>query len=299
MKAEGRFDHSEFVKDTTGADNVCERSAVTAAGEGSELFIKKTVLHGVTLAAAKRGKTKGSITVVGIGPGERKKMTGEAVAALHHADMIIGYRTYIRLLRDLFPELRYRESNMRQEVERAREACSEAEKGSKIAVISSGDAEVYGMAGLLLEMAEEHPGISVICVPGVTAALSGGALLGAPLGHDYVSISLSDLLTPWEVIAQRLKKAAEGDFVIVLYNPSSQSRKEHYLEACRILREDLSEDTVCGWCRNIGREEEEWTICTLGELPDQPVDMLTTVFIGNKETRVIHGKMVTPRGYRL
>ena len=301
MLAEGDFSSSDFVRDTTGADNVCERSAVTAAGEGAELLVGKTVFPGVTLAIARARKEKpqGTITVIGIGPGDRRHMTEEAVSALECADVVIGYKTYIQQLQNIFPHLRCRESGMRQEKDRAEEAFLLAQKGTNVAVISSGDAEVYGMAGLILELAESYPEIRVSCIPGVTAALSGGALLGAPLGHDYVSISLSDLLTPWEVITKRLRKAAEGDFVLVLYNPSSHTRKEHYLEACRILSDILPEDTVCGWCRNIGRDGEEWKICALRELADQPVDMLTTVFIGNKETRVIRGKMVTPRGYKL
>ena len=301
MGAEGKFSSSDFVKETTGADNVCERSAVTAAGKGSELWIPKTVLHGVTLAAAiqKDRPRRGRVSVIGIGPGDRKHMTEQAISVLQSADLVMGYQTYIRQVQRLFPQLYYRESGMREEIDRAREAFAEAEKGIHVAMVSSGDAQVYGMASLILEMSEEYPEVRVECVPGVTAALSGGALLGAPLGHDFVCISLSDLLTPWEVITRRLRKAAEGDFVIVLYNPSSRTRKEHFLEVCGILRETLPENTVCGWCREIGRDGEEHHICSFRDLPDQPVDMRTTVFIGNRQTKTVNGKMVTPRGYEL
>ena len=166
-------------------------------------------------------------------------------------------------------------------------------------MISSGDASVYGMGGLLWELSEQYDDVDVECVAGITAALSGGAVLGAPLGHDFACVSLSDLLTPWDLIRKRLELAAEGDFVIALYNPSSRTRQHRYEEACRILLEHRPGNTVCGWCRNIGRQGEEWKVCTLKELQQQPVDMLTTVFIGNSRTRVIRGRMVTPRGYEL
>ena len=166
-----------------------------------------------------------------------------------------------------------------------------------VAMVCSGDAGVYGMASPVLELAGEYPEVDVEVVAGVTAALSGGAVLGAPLGHDFCVISLSDLLTPWEVIEKRLESAAEGDFAICLYNPSSKKRKDHLRRACEILLKTRSGDTVCGWVRNIGREGQEHRILTLEQLQNAEVDMFTTVFIGSSRTRCVEGRMVTPRGY--
>ena len=173
----------------------------------------------------------------------------------------------------------------------------EAAKGSDVAFICSGDAGVYGMAGLIYEVAKDYPAVEIQVIPGVTAALSGAARLGAPLIHDFVLISLSDLMTPWEKIEKRLRMAAEGDFVIVLYNPSSKRRHDYLQRACDILLETLPPEQVCGTVRNIGRDGEETHIYTLGQLRDVRVDMFTTVFIGNESTKRIGDKMVTPRGY--
>ena len=164
-------------------------------------------------------------------------------------------------------------------------------------IICSGDAGVYGMAGLIYEVAKDYPAVEIQVIPGVTAALSGAARLGAPLIHDFVLISLSDLMPPWEKIEKRLRMAAEGDFVIVLYNPSSKRRHDYLQRACDILLETLSPEQVCGTVRNIGRDGEETHIYTLGQLRDVRVDMFTTVFIGNESTKRIGDKMVTPRGY--
>lgn len=164
--------------------------------------------------------------------------------------------------------------------------------------ICSGDSGVYGMAGLVLQMAEAYPDVNVEVIPGVTAALGGGAILGAPLGHDFAVISLSDLLTPMEVIEKRLRAAAEADFIICLYNPSSRKRHDYLERACRILLEYKSGETACGYVQNIGREGEAVHLLTLAELEKTPVDMFTTVFIGNKETQMLNGCLVTPRGYR-
>lgn len=301
-QAPGEYPSSEFVREVTGADNVCQRSAALAAGNDSECLAPKTVIDGITFSAYRiRGDRprKGMVYAVGIGPGDREYMTQQAMKALQRADLIVGYKTYVDQIRPVFPEKEYAVSGMRQEVQRITEALEEAAKGKTVAVISSGDAAVYGMGGLLWELSERYPEVEVDCVAGITAALSGSAVLGAPLGHDFTCISLSDLLTPWDLIRKRLRLAAEGDFVLALYNPSSKTRHHRYEEACQILMEHRSGDTVCGWCRNIGREGEQWKICTLKELVRQPVDMLTTVFIGNSRTRAIGGKMVTPRGYEL
>ena len=304
LQAPGEYPSSEFVREITGVDNVCQRSAMLGAGDGADVIAEKTVVDGITMAAAagvlkKSGNARGIVYAVGIGPGEPEQMTPQAEAALLRSDLIVGYKTYVDQIRPVFPDKEYKVSGMRQELLRIREALEEARKGKTVAVISSGDASVYGMGGLLWELSEQYDDVDVECVAGITAALSGGAVLGAPLGHDFTCVSLSDLLTPWDLIRKRLELAAEGDFVIALYNPSSRTRQHRYEEACRILLEHRPGNTVCGWCRNIGRQGEEWKVCTLKELQQQPVDMLTTVFIGNSRTRVIRGRMVTPRGYEL
>ena len=303
LQAPGEYPSSEFVREITGVDNVCQRSAMLGAGDDAICLAEKTVVDGITMAAACGGSGKssgprGMVCAVGIGPGDRTQMTAQAMEVLRRADLIVGYKTYVDQIRPVFPDKEYAVSGMRQEISRIREALEEAAKGKTVAVISSGDASVYGMGGLLWELSEQYD-VDVECVAGITAALSGGAVLGAPLGHDFACVSLSDLLTPWDLIRKRLELAAEGDFVIALYNPSSRTRQHRYEEACRILLEHRPGNTVCGWCRNIGRQGEEWKVCTLKELQQQPVDMLTTVFIGNSRTRVIRGRMVTPRGYEL
>jgi len=235
--------------------------------------------------------------VVGFGAGNRQGMTLEAETAIRNSILIVGYTVYVEILKKWFPEKEYAVTGMRQEKERVCLALHEAQN-QNVSLICSGDAELYGMAGLALELAESYPDTDVEIIPGVTAALSGGALLGAPLTHDFAIISLSDLLTPAEKIRKRLKCTAEADFVIVLYNPSSRSRPDYLQKACDILLESKSPETVCGIARNIGRKEENTRILSLAELRNTPVDMFTTVFIGNSETKSINGRMVTPRGYR-
>ena len=239
----------------------------------------------------------GKITVIGMGPGAVEKMTLEAYRAIESCDIIAGYTVYVDLIRDHFPGKQILSTGMRQEEERCALALGEAAKGRKIAFVCSGDAGVYGMAGLLYEMAQDYPSVEVSVIPGVTAALSGAACLGAPLVHDFAVISLSDLMTPWEMIEKRLRAAAEGGFAIVLYNPASRKRADYLQRACDILLETLPPGRICGTVRNIGREGEEAHVCTLEELRGIRADMFTTVFIGNSSTRVIDGRMVTPRGY--
>ena len=187
---------------------------------------------------------------------------------------------------------------MRQEKERCLLALQAADCGKQTAMICSGDSGVYGMAGLILQLAADFPEVQVEIIPGVTAAIGGGAVLGAPLGHDFAVISLSDLLTPMEIIEKRLRAAAEGDFIVCLYNPASRKRSDYLERACQILMETKPADTVCGIVRNIGRDGEEMQLMTLRELAGKPVDMFTTVFIGNRETRAVNGRMITPRGYK-
>lgn len=235
--------------------------------------------------------------IVGTGPGEISKMTVEAVEALKNCNTIVGYTVYCDLLKEYFPNKNYISSAMKQEKERCTLALNNAKK-EDTAMVCSGDAGVYALAGLILELKKDDD-VNVKIIPGVTAALSGGALLGAPLGHDFAVISLSDLLTPYDVIEKRLKCAAMGDFAICIYNPSSRKRKDYLKKACEILLEYKKPDTVCGIVKNIGRNEEAKLIMTLKELKDYEADMFTTVFVGNSNTYVKDGYIVTPRGYIL
>ena len=235
--------------------------------------------------------------IVGTGAGSHEGMTFAAESAILESSLIVGYTKYTELLREIFPEKEYVSTGMRQEKERVELALREAENRT-VSLVCSGDPQLYGMAGLAFELAEGHPGVQIEVVPGVTAAFSGGAVLGSPLTTDFAVISLSDLLTPADKIRRRLECAAECDMVIVLYNPSSKGRPDYLQKACDIVLRYRSADTVCGYVRNIGREGQESRILTLGELRDTQVDMFTTVCIGSSETKVINGRMVTPRGYR-
>ena len=241
----------------------------------------------------------GKIYVVGIGPGDVKMMTLQAREALEESDAIAGYKAYTQLIRDDFPDKEYFENGMGGEIERCEKCVELAGVGKTVSLICSGDAGVYGMASPLLEVAGRAGFDDVCVIPGVTAALSGAAELGAPLGGDFCVISLSDLLTPWEVIEKRLRAAAEGDFCIAIYNPSSRGRADYLKRACEILMEYRAQDTACGYVRNIGRSGCEKTVCTLKELADESTDMFVTVFIGNSQTQIQDGNMITPRGYKL
>lgn len=238
------------------------------------------------------------LTVVGLGPGAGEDLTGRARRAIEEADLVVGYTAYIQLIREEFPGKEMTSTGMKQEVDRCRLAVEAAASGRNVAVVCSGDSGVYGMAGLIYEVAREFPPIDIEVVPGITAACGGAAVLGAPLTHDFAVISLSDLLTPWEKIEKRLSLAAQADFVLCLYNPRSHSRADYLRRACDILLAHKSPDTPCGFVRNIGREGEQAKVLTLGQLRDNTeVDMFTTVFVGNSQTMVIGGKLVTPRGY--
>ena len=235
---------------------------------------------------------------VGLGPGGADDLTLQAKEVLDDAEVIVGYTTYLDLIRDAYAHKELLSTPMRHEVERCRLALERAAQGQWVAVVCSGDPGVYGMAGLLIELAEEYPGVEVEVVAGVTAATGGAAVLGAPLMHDWCVISLSDLMTPWDTIETRLVAAACADFCLCLYNPASHGRPDSLRRACDVLLAHRSPQTICGWVRNIGRDGQERRILTLSELRDSSVDMLTTVFVGNSQTQVIDGRMVTPRGYR-
>ena len=235
--------------------------------------------------------------VVGLGPGGADGMTIRAQNVLRASDVIVGYTVYIDLVRADFPDKEFLSTPMRKEVDRVKLALETAAQGRTVALICSGDAGVYGMSGLCEELLPQYPGVELETVPGVSAVLSGAAILGAPLMHDFAVISLSDLLTPWEKIETRLLAAAEADFVICLYNPSSHKRHDYLQRACDLILRFASPETVCGIARNIGREGESTQVLTLEKLRDTEVDMFSTVFIGNSQTKNINGKMVTPRGY--
>lgn len=236
--------------------------------------------------------------VVGIGPGDYEQMTIKAVGALNRSQILVGYTVYVELVREYFPGKEYLSTPMTQEVERCRAAFKKANEGNTVSMVCSGDPGIYGMAGLVLELAGEYPEVSVEVIPGVTAACGGAALLGAPLCHDFAVISLSDRLTSKELIEKRLKCAAMSDMVICLYNPSSRQRKDYVSWACRVVGRYREPDTCCGLARQIGRCGQSVEIMTLKELERAQTDMFTTVYIGSSQTRVSGERLITPRGYR-
>lgn len=238
------------------------------------------------------------IMVIGIGPGGKDTMTLEAIKALETCDSVVGYKTYIKLIQDLIGDKEVLQNGMRQEIDRCKEAIELAKTGKKVAVVSSGDSGIYGMAGLILELVtKEEEEIPVKVIPGVTASIAAASLLGAPIMHDFCHISLSDLLTPWEVIEQRLRLAAQADFVICLYNPRSKGRKDHLEKAFKIMSEFKSPSTPVGIVKDAGRANEEKHIMTYEKMNYELVDMTTLVIIGNKTTFIDKGYMITPRGY--
>lgn len=236
--------------------------------------------------------------VIGIGPGEYEQMTLKAIHAMEKSEVIIGYTVYVDLVKEHFPGKEFLTTPMKKEVDRCVMAFEEAKKGKVVSMICSGDAGVYGMSGLMYEVGVNYPEVELEIIPGVTAATGGAAVLGAPLVHDFCLISLSDLLTPWEKIEARLLAAAEADFVVCLYNPSSRKRSDYLQKACDLMMQYKSPETVCGIVSYIGRDGEHYEVMDLKTLRDTKVDMFTTVWVGNSQTKEINGKMVTPRGYR-
>lgn len=238
------------------------------------------------------------IYIVGFGPGDQAYMTGQAVSAIQQADLVVGYTTYINLLKPQFPEQNYYATPMRKEVDRCRAAVEEALRGKTVAMVSSGDSGIYGMAGVMLEVIEEmHADLEIIAVPGVTAASAAAAVLGAPLMHDFAVVSLSDCMTPLNQIYRRISCAAEADFVICLYNPKSRSRTEYLAHAAELIAQHRTPKTPVGIVRNAGRSDQKAWLTTLGQLKNEPVDMFCVVLIGNSQTYVKNGRMITPRGY--
>ena len=240
---------------------------------------------------------KHKIYVVGMGPGTESMMTKEAQAALLNSDIIVGYKVYLDLLGEEYKDKEFYSTPMKQEEKRCRYCFEESMKGKKVSIVCSGDAGVYGMASLMYEIGREYPECELEIVPGITAAISGAAILGAPLNNDFCVISLSDLLTPWEKIEARLRLAAQADFAIAIYNPSSHKRKDYLAKACDILLEVIEPERPCGYVENIGREGTRVTLCTLKELKSCEVNMFTTVVVGNSNTCIIKDRLVTKRGY--
>ena len=236
------------------------------------------------------------IYVVGIGPGKKGDMTFRAYDALEKSDVIIGYKTYIDLIKEYFPEKELISSPMKKEVDRCREVVEIAESGKTVSLISSGDAGIYGMAGIMLEIVPES--IETEIIPGVTASNAAAATAGAPLMHDFATISLSDLLTDWDLIKKRVDLASQGDFVISLYNPKSKGRTTQIEDAAEIMLKYKSPETPVAIVRHAGREDEKVTAATLGTMLEHEIDMLTVVIIGNSKTFMKNGKIITPRGYK-
>ena len=239
----------------------------------------------------------GKIYVVGLGPGNKENMTFRAYDVLKNSDIIIGYKTYVDLIEDMFPDKKIIKSYMKKEVARCEETLKLALEGNIISLISSGDAGVYGMAGLMLEIAGDQ--VEVEIVPGITSANASASLGGAPIVHDSVNISLSNLLTDWELIKKRIDLASQGDFVITLYNPKSSGRPELINEARDIMLKHKRKDTPVLIARNVGREGENYDITTLDKMLDYEINMFSTVIIGNSNTKVVNNKMITPRGYKV
>ena len=239
------------------------------------------------------------IYVIGTGPGGIDEITPRAINALNECEIISGYSRYIELIREYFPEKKFLSYSMRQEIKRCHDALALSREHKNVALISGGDAGVYGMAGLMLEVASGSCE-EIRIIPGITAANSCAAILGAPLMNDYATISLSDLLTDWRIIERRLICACEGDFVICIYNPASNHRPNNFIRACEIMiNHGKDKNTPVGYVRNIGRENEFSRVTTLGEIMNDEIDMLCTVIIGNSKTYVSNGNMITPRGYEL
>lgn len=243
-------------------------------------------------------REKGKIFVVGIGPGDRNHMSFMALKAIEESEVVIGYKTYIDLIEDLLIDKKIICSGMKKEIERCNTTIDEAEKGRVVAIVSSGDPGVYGMAGIILELANKRKSdIEIEIIPGITAASAAAASLGAPLMHDFAVVSLSNLLTDWEVIKKRIEYAAVGDFIIALYNPRSKGRVNQIVEAKNIISKYRKPTTTVGIVRNAKRRHEEVIITDLESMLNYKIDMFTVVIVGNSNTYIQKDKMITPRGY--
>ncbi|HVM03374.1 MAG TPA: precorrin-3B C(17)-methyltransferase [Acidimicrobiales bacterium] len=288
---------SEVVRAAVGTASVAEAAALLAAGPGGELVVTKRAGTHATVAVARRRGPRGRLAVVGLGPGDASHRTPAAEAAVRRAEVVIGYGPYVDACADLVTSAQdVVRSPIGDETVRAKQAVAEAGAGRRVALVCSGDAGVYAMASIALEVAGDA-GVDVEVVPGVTAALASAALLGAPLGHDHVVLSLSDLLTPWAAIEARLQAAAETDLVVALYNPRSRGRTWQFDAACDILRRHRSAATPVGVVTDASRPGQAVYLTSLAKIDAGTVGMTTCVIIGSSTTRVIGGRMVTPRGY--
>jgi cobalt-precorrin 5A hydrolase/precorrin-3B C17-methyltransferase len=288
---------SEVVRAAVGTASVAEAAALLAAGPGAELVVPKRAGKEATVAVARRRGPRGHLAVVGLGPGDVAHRTPAAEAAVRRAEVVIGYGPYVDACADLLTAAQeVVRSPIGDETVRAKQAVAEAGAGRRVALVCSGDAGVYAMASLTLEVAGDA-GVDIEVVPGVTAALAASALLGAPLGHDHVIISLSDLLTPWSAIEARLRAAAEADLVVAFYNPRSRGRTWQFDAACEILRGRRAPDTPVGVVTDATRPGQSVQITTLDAVDAGAVGMTTCVIVGSSTTRVIGGRMMTPRGY--
>ena len=242
----------------------------------------------------------GKLHVVGFGPGGKEHMTFKAAEVIQNADVVTGYTTYVKMIQPYFPDKEYKATGMMKEVDRCKMAIEDAMQGKDVAMISSGDSGIYGMAGIIYQLADEMKAdIEIDTIPGITAASTAASVLGAPLMHDLAIISLSDLMTPIDLIMKRVDCAGIGDMIVCLYNPKSKGRTEYLNQAQQILLKHRSADTPVGIVRNAGRDDEHKEITTLGELHKAEVDMFCMVIIGNSQTYVSNGRMITPRGYRI
>ncbi len=291
---------SEVVASAVGTRSVAEAAALAAAGDDAELVVAKTVAGRTTVAVARRARPAGSLHIVGLGPGSAAQRTAEAATAVRHAQVVVGLDAYVEQCSDLLtPSQQIHRFAIGSELERARLALDLAARGARVALVCSGDAGVYAMASPTLDLLDEATArdVEVRVVPGVTAALSAAALLGAPLGHDFLTLSLSDLLTPWELIEARVRAAALSDLVVVVYNPRSRTRTWQLERTRSILLEHRGPDTVVGVVTDAGRPDQAVRVTTLGQLECAAVNMTTCLVIGSSTTRLRAGRMVTPRGY--
>ncbi len=287
---------SEIVRAAIGTPSVAEAAALIAAGQGAVLVARKRKSPHATVAIARR-RPRGRLALVGLGPGARDLITPRSVAELRQASVVVGLDQYVDQIRDLLrPGTEVLTSELGAEEERAVTAVAQARAGHAVALVGSGDAGIYAMASPALEIADSA--IEVVGAPGVTAALAAAAALGAPLGHDHASISLSDLHTPWEAIERRISAAAEADFVVCFYNPRSRARGGHLAKALALLAAHRSPGTPVGMVADASRPGERVTLSTLAEFDPAGVDMRTLVVVGSSATRIVAGRMVTPRGYR-
>ncbi len=244
----------------------------------------------------------GKLYVVGFGPGGYEHMTKKAIDVIERADVVTGYTTYINILKEYFPNKYYIATPMMQEVKRCEMALEEAKKDQVVAMVSSGDSGIYGMAGIIYQLADEKglsEDVDIETVPGVTAASAAASVLGAPLMHDFAVISLSDLMTPLDLIMKRVDCAGQGDMIVCLYNPKSKKRTGYVEQAAEILMKYRKKETPVGIVRNAGRKDETMTITTLEKLKEAEIDMFSVVIVGNSQTYVKNARMITPRGYAI